>query len=161
MQEARIELLQRMAIFGGVRADVLEFLLAVCQAKTVPRNGFFFQEGEEGDTLFVLENGEAAVLKQWGGQLRLVQTLSVGDCFGEMAVVDHCRRSASVCAVEDSTAICISSGDLYRVYSRDVKQFALIQMNMGREISRRLRAANEQLFRARIELPEVDRFFTA
>jgi CRP-like cAMP-binding protein len=161
MQEARIELLQRMAIFGGVRADVLEFLLAVCQAKTVARNGFFFHEGEEGDTLFVLEKGEAAVLKHWGGQVRLVQTLSVGDCFGEMAVVDHCRRSASVYAVESSTAICISSGDLYRLYGQDVKQFALIQMNMGREISRRLRAANEQLFRANIELPEVDRFFTA
>ena len=78
MQEARIELLQRMAIFGGVRADVLEFLLAVWQAKTVARSGFFFHEGEEGDTLFVLENGEAAVLKHWGGQVRLVQTLSVG-----------------------------------------------------------------------------------
>jgi CRP-like cAMP-binding protein len=108
-----------------------------------------------------LEKGEAAVLKHWGGQVRLVQTLSVGDCFGEMAVVDHCRRSASVYAVEDSTAICISSGDLYRLYGHDVKQFALVQMNMGREISRRLRAANERLFRANIELPEVDRFFTA
>ena len=163
MQDARTELLQRMAIFGGVRADILQFLLAFCPVVAVPRNEFFFREGEEGDALFVLESGEAAVLKSWGGQNRLVQTLSVGDCFGEMAVMDHCHRSASVQAVDDCTAIRISSGDLYRVYGQDLKQFALIQMNMGREVSRRLREANDRLFRAQMGSPDgiVDHIFTA
>jgi CRP/FNR family cyclic AMP-dependent transcriptional regulator len=163
MQDARTELLQRMAIFGGVRADVLQFLLAFCPVVAVPRNEFFFHEGEEGDVLFVLENGKAAVLKCWQGQDRVVQTLAVGDCFGEMAVMDHCRRSASVRAEDDCRAIRISSGDLYRVYGQDLKQFTLIQMNMGREVSRRLRDANDRLFSAQMGSPDatVERFFTA
>ena len=163
MQDARTELLQRMALFGGIRADILQFLLAFCPVVAVPRNEFFFHQGEEGDALFVLESGEAAVLKSWGGQNRLVQTLSVGDCFGEMAVMDHCHRSASVQAVDDCTAIRISSGDLYRVYGHDLKQFAMIQMNMGREVSRRLREANDRLFRAQMGSPDriVDHIFTA
>ncbi len=163
MQDARTELLQCMAIFGGVRADILQFLLAFCPVVAVPRNEFFFHEGEEGDALFVLESGEAAVLKSWGGQDRMVQTLSMGDCFGEMAVMDHCRRSASIRAVDDCTAICISSGDLYRVYSQDLKQFALIQMNMGREVSRRLRQANDRLFSAQMGSADaiVEHIFTA
>jgi CRP/FNR family transcriptional regulator, cyclic AMP receptor protein len=40
--------------------------------------------------------------------------------------------------------------ELYQVYEHDLRQFALIQMNMGREVSRRLREADNQLFRARM-----------
>ncbi len=75
-----------------------------------------------------------------------------------MAVMDHCARSASVRAVEDCAAICISAANLYQVYARDLKQFALIQMNMGREVSRRLREADNRLFGAKMgaSLADID-----
>ena len=79
--------------------------------------------------MFVLELGKAAVLKSWHGEDYFLQTLNEGDCFGEMAVMDHCPRSASVRAVEDYIAIHISAAHLYQVYAQDLKQFALIQMN--------------------------------
>jgi CRP-like cAMP-binding protein len=105
MQEARIELLQRMPIFGGIRADTLQFLLGLCPIVSVPANEFFFRQHEQGDSMFVLEIGKAAVLKSWHRQDYLLQTLKEGDCFGEMALMDHYPRSASVRAVEDCTAI--------------------------------------------------------
>jgi CRP/FNR family cyclic AMP-dependent transcriptional regulator len=95
MQEARIELLQRMPIFGGIRTEILQFLLALCPIESVPTNEFFFREHDQGDSMFVLEMGKAAVLKSWRGQDYLLQTLKKGDCFGEMAVIDHWPRSAS------------------------------------------------------------------
>jgi CRP/FNR family cyclic AMP-dependent transcriptional regulator len=156
MQEARIELLQRMPIFGGIRADILEFLLGFCPIVSVPTNEFFFREQQQGDSLFVLERGKAAVLKSWSGQDYLIQTLKEGDCFGEMAAMDHQPRSASVRAVEDCIAIQISAANLYRVYAQDLKQFALIQMNMGREVCRRLREANIRLFSAKMGMPKAD-----
>jgi CRP/FNR family transcriptional regulator, cyclic AMP receptor protein len=156
MQEARIELLQRMPIFGGIRTETLQFLVTLCPVMSVPRSEFFFREHDEGDSMFVLEMGKAAVLKSWRGHDRLLQTLNEGDCFGEMAVMDHCPRSASVCAVEDCIAIQISAANLYRVYSQDLKQFALIQMNMGREVCRRLREVNDRLFGASMGKPQVD-----
>jgi len=155
MQQARIELLQRMPIFGGVRANTLEFLLGLCPVESVAKNEFFFREGDQADSMFVLEEGKVAVLKSWRGQDHLLQTLEQGDCFGEMAVMDMCPRSASVRAVEDCTAIRISAGNLYRVYSQDLKQFALIQMNMGREVCRRLRELDGRLFSARMETPDA------
>lgn len=148
MQDARIELLQGMPIFGGVRKETLEFLLGFCPAAPVTKGHYFFREGEPGDWLAVIETGRAEVLKSWRGEDRLLQTLSAGDCFGEMAVIDHCERSASVRALDDCTAIRISSADLYRIYGRDLKQFAMIQMNIGREVSRRLRDADERLFKS-------------
>jgi CRP-like cAMP-binding protein len=155
MQQARIELLQRMPIFGGVRANILEFLLGLCPVETVPANAFFFREGDQADSMFVLEAGEADVLKSWRGQDCLLKTLKQGDCFGEMAVMDMRPRSASVRAVEDCTAIRISAANLYRVYSHDLKQFALIQMNMGREVCRRLRELDDRLFSVRMETPDA------
>lgn len=156
MEEARIALLQNMPIFGGIRRDVLEFLLSSCPAVNVPMNGAFFCEGELGDQLFVLEKGQAAVLKSWLGKPYRIQTLNAGDCFGEMAVIDHCQRSATVAALTDCTALRISAADLYRVYGHDLKQFALIQMNLGREVSRRLRDANDRLFRATMDAPPTN-----
>lgn len=156
MQEARIELLQRMPIFGGIKTDVLQFLLGLCPIVTMSMNEFFFREDDQGDSMFVLENGKAAVLKSWRGQDYLLQILKEGDCFGEMAVMDHCPRSASVRAVEDCTAIRISAANLYQVYAHDLKQFALMQMNMGREVSRRLREADNRLFCAKMGEPWTD-----
>ena len=156
MQEARIELLQRMPIFGGIRADTLQFLLGLCPIVSVPANEFFFRAHEQGDSMFVLEIGKAAVLKSWHGQDYLLQTLKEGDCFGEMALMDRYPRSASVRAVEDCTAIRISAANLYKVYAQDLKQFALIQMNMGREVCRRLREADNRLFSAKMGTPAAD-----
>jgi CRP-like cAMP-binding protein len=73
-----------------------------------------------------------------------------------MAIMDHGPRSASVRAVDDCMAIQISAANLYRVYAQDLKQFALIQMNMGREVCRRLREADDRLFGARMEKPGAD-----
>lgn len=156
MPEARIELLQRMPIFGGIRADILQFLLGLCPLVSVPATEFFFREHDQADSMFVLEAGEAAVLKSWRGQDYLLRTLKAGDCFGEMAVMDLCPRSASVRAVEDCTAIRISAANLHQVYAQDLKQFALIQMNMGREVCRRLRDSENRLFGARMGTPETD-----
>ena len=156
MQEARIELLQRMPIFGGTRPEILQFLLGFCPIVSVPANEFFFREDQQGDSMFVLELGKAAVLKSWHGEDYFLQTLKEGDCFGEMAVMDHCPRSASVRAVDDCIAIHISAANLYQVYARDLKQFALIQMNMGREVCRRLREADNRLFGARIGTPDAN-----
>jgi len=150
MQEARIELLQRMPVFGGIRADVLQFLISICPVVSVPANEFFFREHDKADSMFVLESGRVDVLKSWGGQQHLLRTLKEGDCFGEMAVMDLCPRSASVRAAKDSTALRVSAANLYQVYARDLKQFALIQMNMGREVCRRLRDSDERLFRAKM-----------
>jgi CRP/FNR family transcriptional regulator, cyclic AMP receptor protein len=156
MQKARIEILQRMPIFGGIRAEILEFLLGLCPVVLVLKNEFFFREHDEADSMFVLEVGKAAVFKSWRGQDYLLRTLNKGDCFGEMALMDHGRRSASIRAVNDCNAICISSANLYEVYAKDLKQFALIQMNMGREICRRLRESDNRLFSARMGTAEAD-----
>lgn len=149
MNARRIQLLQEMAVFGAVRTDILEFLLGLSRTLKVARGDYFFRQGDPGEVMFVLESGAVEVLKSGAAspEPRLLKRLGAGDCFGEMALMDLAPRSAAVRAVEDCVAIEISTADLMRVFERDIAQFVLIEMNMGRELSRRLRDADERLFR--------------
>lgn len=159
MDQARISALQRMPIFGGIRDDVLQFLLEQSMPVTVPASGFFFREHDAAQSLFVLEAGRVAILKQWNGRMHRLAELGPGDCFGEMALIDLFPRSASVQAMEACRALELTSAAFFRLYEWDIEQFAIVQMNLGREVSRRLRTADERLFRAALgaPLPDPDR----
>lgn len=145
MEKKRVALLQEMPFFGGVRADVLALLVGHSREATRRAGEFFFREGEPGDFLFVLEAGRVSVLKRRGDQQVVLNELGPGDCFGEMALIDLSPRSASVLALEDCAAIQISAAGLHAIAEHDIEQFALIQMNIGRELSRRLRVSDARL----------------
>ena len=154
MQPVRLELLQHMPIFGAIRDDALLFLLAQAREVSVAAGAYFFSENDRANSMFVLESGRVVVFKSWQRRDVVLNHMQAGDCFGEMALMDLCPRSASVRAEADCVAIELGTGDLMRLFERDAEQFALIQMNMGREVCRRLRATDEMLFRARMgEVP--------
>jgi CRP/FNR family cyclic AMP-dependent transcriptional regulator len=156
MSDPMLQLLRDMPVFGGVAEDTLNFLLQSAPVVSISEGDYFFREGDDALSMFVLEKGEVAILKAWKGRQRLLRNLKRGDCFGEMALIDLFPRSASVRADQDCTAIELSSATLYEVYKRNLEQFAIIQMNIARELSRRLRIADERLFRALIEAEVID-----
>jgi CRP-like cAMP-binding protein len=157
MSHTRLSLLQQMPIFGGITDEVLEYLLQSTRIVTRHANEYFFHEGDKAEELYVLEQGKVEILRHWHGQDYRISTMGQGDCFGEMALIDFCPRSASVRALEDSRAIELSATGLQQLYEKDPAQFTMIYMNLGRELSRRLREVNDLLFRASI-LHEEDGF---
>ena len=163
MQPTRIELLQRMPVFGAIREDMLELLLAHAKAVAVHADAYFFREHDAASSMFVLETGRVSVIKSWQGRELVLHGLGAGDCFGEMALMDLFPRSASVRADEDCRAIELTATDLLHLFERDAEQFALIQMNIGREMCRRLRATDDLLFLALSgeSLPAADTNFQA
>jgi CRP-like cAMP-binding protein len=146
----RIDLLQDMPIFGAVRETALQLLLEQATEVAVPAGRYFFHEGDEARSMFVLESGSVLVLKPWQGREFVLHNLGEGDCFGEMSLMDLLPRSASVRAEANCLAIELTNADLMRLFENDAEQFALVQMNIGREVCRRLRATDELLFRARM-----------
>jgi len=154
LPQTRSEVLQNMPIFGALRDDALQLLLQGARRAEMRAGGYFFREDDPARSMFVLETGRAQVTKAWRGREFVLNSLGPGDCFGEMALMDLAPRSASVRAETDCRSIEFSTDDLLRLYERDVEQFALIQMNIGREVCRRLRATDELLFRVRMgEVP--------
>lgn len=151
MDDRHIQLLQGMPIFGGIASRTLELLLAEVSPVQVAAEQYFFREGDRAEAMFVLEQGRVAVCKRWGDRDHRLRDLGAGDCFGEMALIDLLPRSASVVALEDCIALRLTSAQLFRAYQADAEQFAVIYMNIARELSRRLRAADERLFEIGLE----------
>ncbi len=156
MLDGRIATLQGMPIFGGLRADVLKELVAGARRVDMPPGGFFFHQDDDAHSMFVLEAGEVAVLRRWEGQRLTLGHLHEGDCFGEMALIDLFPRSASVQAVAVCNALELPLERIQRLAQADLEQFALLQMNIARELSRRLRVADDRLFHAHVYATRPD-----
>ena len=151
MSSTSLELLQTMPIFGAIKDETLNFLLERAQDVEVAKDGYFFRENDPGSSMFVLEEGRVAVLKSWVDQVQGLAFLNRGDCFGEMALIEMGARSAYVQATEDCAAIELSIDILHELYQHDLEQFTIIQMNMSREVCRRLRKADDLLFQVRMQ----------
>jgi CRP-like cAMP-binding protein len=151
MPSERVELLKNMPIFGGLSADALGLILELSRSVVVPEGDFFFRQGDEGKSAFILERGQVSVVKLWESCEYLLRPLGAGDCFGEMALIDFGLRSATVRAEVESAAIEMSPNCLLKVAKHDLEQYTMIYMNMARELSRRLREADERLFKAKVE----------
>lgn len=163
MSSTSLELLQTMPIFGAIRDDTLKFLLERAKDVKVAKDDYFFRQNDTASSMFVLEAGRVAVLKTWVEQTQGLAHLSRGDCFGEMALIEMGARSASVQATEDCTAMELSIDILHELYQHDLEQFTIIQMNMSREVCRRLRRADDLLFQVRMQsnTPDSDyRFYS-
>jgi CRP/FNR family cyclic AMP-dependent transcriptional regulator len=145
--KTRVAILQAMPVFGGLQEPVISHIIEHARSISHAEGAYFFREGDQATSLFVLEQGRVGIFKNWRGTETLLHEMVSGDCFGEMAIMDMMPRSASVRALEPSTAIEISTENLREIYELDPDQFTLIQMNLGREVSRRLRRNDELLFR--------------
>ncbi len=150
MLEISPQLLKTISIFGALNDDSLAFLLEQSNRVDVARDDFFFREGEDANAFFIIERGRVAVIKDWHGHQFLLSELSRGDCFGEMALIEMHARNASVLALEACRAIRLKFNSALKLYKRDLQQFTLLQMNLARELSRRLRDANERLFESQV-----------
>ena len=150
MKEPRIALLQDMSIFGAIKSESLELLLERAETLHVPKGEYFFREGDQGTSLYVLERGEVTVLKHWQGEQYVVRRIAQGDFFGEIALLDFMPRSASVIAEQDCQALVFRALDVLEIAKRDVEQFTVIYLNIAREMGRRLREGNELLFESRV-----------
>lgn len=144
--EERIKLLQDTPFFGAISLDTIRFILQLAEVQNKAAGEYFFKQGELGDSLYLLEKGSASVFKSCGSEEYELRQVTEGCCFGELALIDFTPRSATVRAQTDCSALKISSATLHQLYQHDSEQFLIIQMNMAREVSRRLRASDDRWF---------------
>lgn len=153
----RFELLAEMPVFGGLNKASLDLITEQTGVVRTEKGQHFFHEGDQSKAMYVLQLGQVDIYKTWKTETKHLKYMHRGDCFGEMALVDFSARSASALAIVDSEALEITPQILHLLHQQDSEQFTLLHMNMGREISRRLRLIDDQLFRALMgeDLPET------
>jgi CRP-like cAMP-binding protein len=156
MDRERIEALQATAMFGALSDAAVALLLERARLRRVRAGEPFFEQDEPGRSAVLLERGRASVVKRWAGREHVLRHLGPGDCFGEVALLDFGPRSATVRADVDCEALELGAGDLRVLGKHDPEQFAVVYMNLGRELSRRLRDADARLFETRMAEPGAD-----
>src|SRR5690349_4917040 len=135
--------LRNIGLFGALSDDVLDYLATLLTVETPPAGATLFREGEDANAMFVVISGEVEVLKKSKRNVEArVAVLGPGDWFGEMSIVDIQPRSATVRALAPSRLLRVSSADLDALYRHDLRSYAIIILNLARELSRRLRVAD-------------------
>jgi CRP/FNR family cyclic AMP-dependent transcriptional regulator len=135
--------LRNIGLFGALSDDVLGVLSGMLTV-VIPEIGeVIFREGDEGNAMYVVLNGEVEVTKaSRNGVDARVAMLGPGDWFGEMSIVDIQPRSATVRAIAPARLVRIIAADLDSLYRHDVRSYAIVVLNLARELSRRLRVAD-------------------
>lgn len=132
-------------IVQGLSAEEQSILRPLLQRREFAAGSTVFQQGDEGDALFVILRGSASVrLKLPNGHRRLV-TFSAGTVFGEMALFDRERRSATLTADEHLACYAFELASWDALADAHPRIGMKLLANLAREMSLRMRQANRNL----------------
>ena len=104
---------------------------------------FIFKQGDPGDLMYLVQDGEVEVLQDLGGHENQVAVLERGDFFGEMAVLEEEPRTHSVRALSTAKLIKIDRTGFQSMLTRNAE----IAVRMIRKLSLRLMSAEDMLVR--------------
>jgi CRP/FNR family cyclic AMP-dependent transcriptional regulator len=139
------EFLARIPIFGGLPPDALERIIEAGSMVEAAAGSQLIAEGELAKSVFVVWEGELEIRKRGtGGDIRLA-VLRPGDCVGEMSLIDIQPRSATVRALSEARLFRLDHTEIARLYRSHSDVYLMLVMNIAREISRRLRRADQVL----------------
>ncbi len=101
------------------------------------------RQGEMGDRMYVIQAGEAVVVREEAGGEVVVGNLTTGDIFGEMAIFERRPRSATVRARGKARVLTLDK----RAFLRRVHQDPSLAFQILQGMSRRIRSLDEELSR--------------
>jgi CRP/FNR family transcriptional regulator len=134
-------LLGRVPAFEMLAPDDLAQVAAVAVPRAFMAGEVVFREGDDSDTCYVVRSGRARAIREHAdGRSITLATFGPGDIFGELAMFDDERRSATVEAAEDLEVLAILGTDMRRLLGRHPEIAVKLVVALGR----RLRAANER-----------------
>lgn len=140
----RLDFLRAIPIFAGLDDFGLKMFVDHAQEISCPAGTFAVREGEPGNQMFVIHSGSVDVIKRHGEpDEHLLVTLKPKDHFGEMCIIECVARSASVLAVEDTVLLGFKAADLFHLFQYRADQYAILILNLARDLCRRLRAFDE------------------
>ncbi|MFZ2068116.1 MAG: SulP family inorganic anion transporter [Xanthobacteraceae bacterium] len=135
-----------IGLFAGYPQGDVKTIAAQMKRKTYPAGTIVFHEGEPSDeVLIVLKGTASAYLQRVNAASIRLATFSPGTVFGELALLDHGPRSASVVADADLVCYALSRADYAELAEKSPSAAILFVAAIGRELSGRLRTANRTI----------------
>lgn len=143
-REETIALLHGVPVFETLSDDDLAEVAAVTVPRQFAAGETVFREGDRSDTCYVMRSGRVrAVRTHTDGRTLTLATFGPGEIFGELAMFDDERRSATIEALEATEAAAILGSDMRRL----LRTHPDISVKLLGALGRRLRETNARLTR--------------
>jgi CRP-like cAMP-binding protein len=108
--------LRRVPLFAQFDEDALEALAAKVQHKHFHDGDLILKQGETGDTMYIVRDGQVDLfVYDAGGERVVVDSAKTGALFGELSAIDGRERSASAAAIGNTLLMVIRRDDLYAI----------------------------------------------
>jgi CRP-like cAMP-binding protein len=138
------ENIRNVSFFSALSDRELEMVAKIAFVKTFNKGFMVFEEGEKRDTLYIVLKGRVKVsLYDEDGREYILDIIGKDGFFGELSLFEELSGFANVMTLEQSDLLVIRRSDFMRLLMEN-RDFAV---SMIRELSKRLRAANEKLKR--------------
>jgi len=136
-----LDSLRVVPLFSRVGEDDLENIAALLIERRYPKNSIIVEEGLTGDYMYIIRSGRVKVTKASDdGREKIMDFLESGAFFGEMALLDHAPRSASVRTLAPSVLAAISRRDFLDL----LRGSPDLGLSLIQELTRRLRDTDDQ-----------------
>lgn len=129
----RIALLESLQIFAAARRPVLERLAGAATVLTVETGAAVVTEGEVADALYIVERGRLAVTARGEhDRTERLRVLGAGTYFGEIGLLEHIPRTATVRAIEPCRLYRIAGDDFLEALTASPPSTALVESARAR-----------------------------
>ncbi len=142
--EDTVALLRRVPVFSTLAEDDLGRVADVAVPRRFGASEVVFREGDESNTCYIVRLGKArAIRAHTDGRSITLANFGPGDIFGELAMFDNERRSATIETLAVTEVIAILGGDMRRL----MREHPEIAVKLIAALAQRLRDTNERLAR--------------
>ena len=156
-EPATRDFLRSIPIFGGLEDPKLDSVLALLEEKDVPMGSPVVRQGETARCMYVVFSGEMMVRRAApSGVMRKVVRLKRGEFFGETTLIEIHPSDVSIVVDQPARLYALSNRGLYTLYQRDAGAYLILVMNIARELSRRLRKAENRVCELAEQAEEED-----
>jgi len=143
-EQDAIELLAHVPVFETLGLKELTQVAAVTVPRSFDAGHVIFREGDQSDTCYIVRTGHARAVREHGdGRTLTLAHFGPGDIFGELAMFDDERRSATIETRDPVDAVAVLGADMRRL----LKEHPAIAVKLLSSLARRLREANERIAR--------------
>ncbi|MBI5095150.1 MAG: cyclic nucleotide-binding domain-containing protein [Candidatus Hydrogenedentes bacterium] len=137
---AKFEVLaKRVELFRGVEPENVAKIFSRGTTMRVPKGETIFIKGTTGNLMYIVLGGKVGI---FDGH-KILASLTSGDLFGEMALINAEPRSATALAMEDSFLFALNEQTFHKLMTKSVA--IKILLNIVTTLSHRLKTANEKL----------------
>jgi ATP/ADP translocase len=128
--------LKNIEIFAGLSINELAAVAAATEEVRFGEGEMVFREGDHGDTLFLVVEGDVAVIKGCDTERQIeLDSIGAGDHFGEMALFGDDRRSATIQVKTAARFLTLHKQELQEI----VREYPQIALHVCRVLSIRIR----------------------